>query len=120
MLPPVYATLATDSSAADLLGDPLRVWRHGAAPQGVSRPYVTWALVVATPENTLSETPGVDRCTVQIDCWSLQSAEVLQLASAVRDAVEPLAHMTGVVVDERERETKLYHMAMQFDWFLSR
>jgi hypothetical protein len=120
MLPPVYATLAADSGATDLLGDPPRVWRHGEAPQDGTRPYVTWNLVAGVPENTLSEGPGVDRCTIQIDCWSPTSAAVVVLAEAVRDAVEPLAHMTGVVVDERERATKLYHLAMQFDWWLSR
>lgn len=120
MLPPVFATLAADSGVLDLLGDPPRVWRHGEAPQDTTRPYAAWHLVVGTPENTLSEAPGMDRCTVQIDCWSPTSAAVVVLAEAVRNAVEPLAHMTGVVVDERERATKLYHLAMQFDWWLSR
>jgi hypothetical protein len=120
MLPPVYATLAGDTSILDLLGDPPRISRHGRAPQDSARPYVTWGLVVATPENTLSETPAMDRCTVQVDCWSMDSAEVVELAKAVRDLIEPVAHMTSVPVDEREAATKLYHMAMQFDWFLGR
>ena len=120
MLPPVYATLAADSGILDLLGDPPRISRHGRAPQDSARPYVTWGLVVGVPENTLSEAPGIDRCTVQVDCWSLDSSDAVELAQAVRDVIEPEAHMTAVIVDEREAGTKLYHIAMQFDWFLSR
>jgi len=120
MLPPVYATLAGEAGVLALLGDPPRISRHGRAPQDSARPYLTWGLVVSTPENTLSETPSMDRATVQIDCWAMNSSEVVTLAQTVRDVMESVAHMTSVIVDEREAATKLYHIAMQFDWFLGR
>lgn len=117
MLPPVYQTLL-NSPAGPMVGG--RIYRHGAAPQTTVRPYITWFLVTGSPENTLSELPDMDRCTVQVDCWSLSDADIVTLAIAVRDAIEPLAHMTTVPVDSQETDTKLYRMSLQFDWWLPR
>lgn len=117
MLPPVFQTLMA-SPVAGLTGG--RIYRHGSAPQNVVRPYLTWALVSGTPENTLSELPSIDRMAVQVDCWSLGDADVEQLAEAVRDAIEPVAHMTSMPIDSQEPDTKLYRISLQFDWWHSR
>ena len=118
MLPPIYAALVGDSSVLGIVDT--RIWRHGDAPQDVSRPYVTWDASIA-PENTLSELPGIDRVTVTINCWSLDDSEVEALATAVRDAIEPHAHLISMPVDNRDRpNTALYRMALQFDWWLPR
>lgn len=120
MLPPVFATLRASSAVVALLGDPPRVYRHGDAPQDGPRPYVAWSLISNLPENNLSDLPPVDHQVIQVDCWSKTDQEVEQLAIAVRDAIEPHAHMTGMPVNERERDTKLYRISLQFDWWLSR
>lgn len=120
MLPPVFATLRASSAVLALLGTPPRVYRHGDAPQDVPRPYVTWSLISGLPENNLSDPPPVDHLVIQVDCWSQTDEQVEQLAIAVRDAIEPYAHMTGFPVNERERDTKLYRISLQFDWWLSR
>lgn len=120
MLPPLYATLSAAGAVTDIVGDPPRVYRHGNAPQDTTRPYVTWFLLAGVPENVLSETPPIDRCTLQVDCWHPTDGGVEQLAEAVRDAVEPIAHCTGVPINAREAETRLYRIALQFDWWLDR
>jgi hypothetical protein len=119
MLPPVYQILTQAPAVYSLVSD--RIYRHGSIPHDSAiSPYVTWQLVTGTPENTLSETPSMDRNTLQIDCWSLGDAQVETLAQAVRDAIEPVAHMTGVILDARETDTRLFRISLQFDWFLSR
>lgn len=121
MLPPIYNTLRNSSAVLALVGS--RIYRHGNAPQGVIAPYITWTLITGTPENHLSGTPPVDRQTVQIDCWAdadTGDKGVEALATAVRDALEPSAHMTGQPVDQRETETRLWRIALQFDWWLDR
>jgi hypothetical protein len=121
MLPPVFTTLKASTAVKNIVGqNPPRIYRHGSAPQDTSKPYITWQLIVGTPENTLSELPATDRCTVQVDCWHQTDAGILLLAEAVRDAIEPSAHMTGVPLDLREPETKLFRMSLQFDWFVDR
>lgn len=128
MLPPVYNVLRAAPAVVDLVGT--RIWKHGVAPQddvalavrdGLA--FVTWFLVTATPENTLSELPSKDRATIQVDCFiggRDGSSRITTLAEAVRDAIEPHAHLTGTPVDERESATKLWRMALQFDWFVDR
>ena len=121
MLPPVFATLKASSAVRTIVGtSPARIYRHGAAPQNVDRPYITWQLVSGVPENQLSGTPTVDRMTVQVDCWHQTDKGVEDMAEAVRDAIEPYAHMTATLVDLRETETKLYRMSLEFDWFQDR
>lgn len=118
MLPPIYTILSGDSGVAALVGT--RIYPHGEAPEGVARPYVTWFMVTGIPENELDDLPSVDRCPVQIDCWSETSAGVVALAMAVRDAVESHSHMTAAPFNGREPETKLYRIAIQIDYWLSR
>lgn len=120
-LPPIFQTLQAVPALVALLGPtPFRVFPHGASPQDQLRPYVTWQLITGTPENTLSELPSIDRQTVQVDCWSPNGADVESLALLIRSALEPKAHMTGVIADYRETDTKLYRISLQFDWWQSR
>jgi hypothetical protein len=121
MLPPVFQTLKASNDVKNIVGtNPPRIYRHGSAPQDTSKPYITWFLVGGSPENNLSGTPSTDRQVVQVDCWHQTDAGVETLATAVRDAIEPHAHMTGSPIDGREPETKLYRMGLQFDWFNDR
>jgi hypothetical protein len=117
MLPPIYSWLNT--SAVQTLVD-RRVYRHGNAPQDTTRPYVTWSLVFGLPDNELSAPPVSDRYTIQIDCWHPEDSGVEELAVAVRDAIEAYAHITGMPVNERDAETKLYRIALQADVLLNR
>ena len=121
MLPPVFQTLKTSQAVKDFVGtSPARIYRMGNAPQDTDKPYLTWILVTGTPENQLSGTPPIDRMTVQVDCWHPTDKGVELLATAARDAIEPYAHMTSMPVNEREPETKLYRIALEFDWFEDR
>jgi hypothetical protein len=121
MLPPVFARLKASSAVRAFVGtSPARIYRHGDAVQDGARPYITWALVSGVPENQLSGTPTTDRMTVQVDCWHQTDKGVEEMADAVRDAIEPYAHMTSMPVDLREPETKLYRMTLEFDWFNDR
>jgi hypothetical protein len=121
MLPPVFQTLKTSTAVKNIVGqNPPRIYRHGSAPQDTTRPYLTWYVVSGIPENHLSGTPPVDRVTVQVDCWHQTDSGIEALAIAVRDVIEPVAHMTNLTVNERETETKLYRLGLQFDWWLGR
>jgi len=127
MFPPVFQTLKASADVTNIVGtNPPRIYRHGSAPQRdvndntPLQPYVTWMVVTGTPENQLSDVPLIDRVTVQVDCWHPTDKGIVPFAQAVRDAIEPTAHMTAMPVDERDPETKLYRIALEFDWFLDR
>lgn len=118
MLPPIYSTLRSSPAVVNIVAS--KIYRHGAAPQNCVAPYLTWSLVFGNPENTLSEPPQIDSLQLQVDCWHSKDALVEELAKAVRDALEPYAHMTGIPVDGQDPDTQLYRMSLQFDWWLSR
>lgn len=122
MLPPLFQVLKASSRVGDIAGT--RIWRHGTVPDNVDKPldvpFVTWFLVASSPENHLSGTPSTDRMVLQVDCWHPDGKGVEALAKAVRDAIEPYSHLTGQPFDGRDEATKLYRMALQFDWFNDR
>jgi hypothetical protein len=126
MFAAVFQTLKASEAVKAIVGtNPPRIYRHGSAPQRpdglpLNQPYVTWFVVTMAPENTLSELPAVDRQPIQIDCYHQTDSGIEALARAVRDAVEPYAHMTGAPFDGQEPETKLYRIALTFDWFVDR
>lgn len=117
MLPPVRATIAANATANALLAG--RVYRHGEAPQGVVRPYVTWHIAGGAPENGF-DGAHVDVFRVQVDCWSDSDEGVATLASAVRGAIEGSAHLVGYIANERDKETARFRIGMAFDWIVSR
>lgn len=121
MLPPIFPVLKASMPVAAIIGpNPIRAFRHGHVPQDTVAPYVVWSSINILPSNNLSDLPSDDRITIEIDCYSYDDTEIVQLATAVRNAIEPHAHLTGVPVDLKETETQLYRMSLQFDWFLSR
>jgi len=118
MLPPVYRDLKNSTRVVEIVAD--RIFRRGVVALPQSGPYLTWFLVTGVPENTLSETPAVDRMTVQIDVWAPTDKQCEVLATAVRDALEDKAHMTGMPIDGRDPDTKLWRLALEFDYFVGR
>jgi hypothetical protein len=121
MLPNIYQILRTSNAVKAIVGtSPSRIYRHESAPQDTTKPYITWFIITGVPQNTLSETPNIDAISIQVDCWHQTDAGVESMAIAVRDAMETVSHMTSIVVNEREPETKLYRIGLQFDVWLDR
>lgn len=117
-LPPVYGTLIASSAVSAIAQT--RIYPHADAPQGATRPYITWHIVSGVPQNSLSNLPDIDNISVQVDCWDMSATSVVDLAQAVRNAIEPYAHMVAIPFNSRDTETRLYRMTLQFDWWLNR
>jgi hypothetical protein len=123
MLPAIFPLLRDSAAVTALIGSsPVRAYRHGVAPQNVVAPYVTWSVPGGNAENGLDGAKA-DVFRVQVDCWSdspestsTAAAQVEALASAVRAAIEPAAHLQAYVANEQDAETKRYRISMQFDW----
>lgn len=98
------------------------IWQDVLPQQHASkRIYVTWAIVGGAPENYLDQVPTMDSGRVQIDCWAGQEvngAIVCQsLMIAVRNAIEPHAHMISTPLSGYEAETKLYRYLLEFQFW---
>lgn len=118
MLPPLYAALMGSTAVTNIIGN--RCYPHGDAIQDTDKPYVVWEVVGGSPENNLSVAPRDDSFNIQVDCYHQSPVGIVTLASAVRSALESVAHVTGYPVNEREPDTKLYRIALALDWWYSR
>lgn len=119
MLPEVLPVLKTPAVLAIVGGTPVRIFRHGAAPQDTAKPYVTWFEVTGQPYDQISGPPCGDFDSVQIDCWSMDDTQVETLARAVRDAVDAAGFSNRLVINHRDPDTKLYRIGLQADFINS-
>jgi hypothetical protein len=118
MFPPVHQTLLQDSTVQSLIGS--AIYRHDDAASDIVGDYAVWS-VSGAPLNNLSDLPPVDQWTVSVTVWSDDDQRVETIAQAIRDALEPVAHLISIPVDNRDRgATKRYRITMQFDWWFSR
>lgn len=120
MLPAIFPLLKNAPAVTALIGTaPVRVYRHGSAPQDVVRPYVTWSVPGGAPENTF-EGADADDFRVQVDCWSDNDTQIETLAAAVRAALEPAAHLVAYLADERDFDTQRFRISFAFDFIQPR
>jgi hypothetical protein len=121
MYPPIFATCAASAAVKTLIGSsPVRLYPFGEAPQGVALPYVVWQTVYGAPENVISGTPSVDSYSLQVDVYAETGASARSVAEALRDAIEPAAHIVGWRGESRDRETQHYRFSFDVDWWVER
>lgn len=118
MLPNIYAILRANSTVLSTVAT--RIYRHGAAPQDVLKPYITWFVVSGVPELQISGSPCMDVDTIHIDIWSETDSSIETLAYAVRDALDDANHANQMILNLRETDTKLYRIGFQTDIIRSR
>lgn len=122
MYPPVFAAVNVTGVHALLKtgqGE-LRFYLFGEAPQGVTRPYAVWRQVFGLPENFLGEAPDLDTFGTQIDVYANDAASARAVAAALRDAIEPVAHITSWRGDGTDPETKAKTFTFEAEWKTAR
>jgi len=121
MYPPIFAVCAADAGVTALLGaSPTRLYPFGEAPQGVVYPYAVWQLVGGSPENYINQRPDIDSFTVQVDVYADTGTTARSIATALRDAIEPHAHIVRWGGESRDQDTNRYRSSFDVDWFVSR
>lgn len=125
MIPPIFP--AVDVPAVQALlqapGKGLRFYAFGRAPQGVVYPYAVWQLIGGQPENYVNQVPDIDTFGVQIDVYATQSqgADMARnVAEAVRDAIEPVAHITAWTGEFIDPDTKNHRFSFDSEWIVNR
>ena len=121
MYPPIFSVCAASSDVTALLGsNPVRLYAFGDAPQDEARPYAVWQQVTGYPENYIGNTPDIDRYTIQIDAYAETGAAARSVAEALRDAIEPVAHVVGWRGEGRDPDTRMYRYSFDVEWFVPR
>lgn len=117
---PLYETLES-AGLSSVLGSPLRVYSAGDAGDGpVAKPYVLWQTVGGEPGNYLGDAPAVDRFTLQVDVVASSAAQARTTASAVIQALEGKAYVTGYNSDARNPTTRDYEFSFDVEWLVLR
>ena len=121
MFAPVLKTISTPAVTA-IVGD--RIFSSGMAPQGVITPYITWFVVDGQPYDQISGAPCGDSDLIQIDCYAgpddRQEKVCIDLAKAVRDALDAAGQVNRLIINHRETDTRLFRIGQQVDFILSR
>lgn len=121
MYPPIFETVSADSDVQTNLGSsPCRFYPFGEAPQNVAKPYAVWQFISGSPENYLGQVPDIDSMSLQIDVYATTASNARDVAQALRDAIEPHAHIISWRGEDRDTETRNYRVSFDVDWLVSR
>jgi len=123
MYPPIFPAVSASVAAVALLKTgtgPIRFYQFGMAPQNVAKPYAVWQRVFGSPENYLGDTPDIDSFTLQIDVYASSADSARTVAAAMRDAIEPVAHITSWLGESVDPETLNNRFSFQTDWWVNR
>lgn len=118
MNPDLFLFLNSSVAVKAVLGvEPLRMFPWDRAPANVKKPYGVYAVYNAQPENYLGEVPDIDNKSTQINIYAENSKSLEACYIAVRDALEPHAHMTAFSTPAVNEDTDLYSCTMEFDFW---
>ena len=121
MYPPIFSLVSADVTVKSLLGsNPVRVFPFGSAPDRVSLPYAVWQLVSGEPENYIGNTPDMDSFIVQVDVYADTPSQAREAAEALRDAIEPHAHIIAWRGESRDRDTKNFRYSFDVEFLTAR
>lgn len=121
MYAPIFTTASASSAVKALIGtSPVRLYLFGEAPQGVAKPYAVWQTISGTPENYINQVPDIDSYTLQIDIYAATASSARAVAQALRDAIEPVAHIVRWGGESRDEATGNYRFSYDVDWFVKR
>lgn len=121
MYPPIFNTVAADSDVQTNIGaSPCRFYAFGEAPADVTKPYAVWQFVSGLPENYINQVPDIDQMSIQVDIYADTSVAARDAAQALRDAIEPSAHIVSWRGEERDPDTRNHRVSFDVDWIVSR
>lgn len=120
MTPPVYTGVTASAPVQAQLGNPVRLYGFGEAPQNVAKPYAVWQTPFALPENYLGRVPDIDQHSVQVDVYASTSASAIAAATALRNVYEVTAHMTSFRLWPKEADTNLFRVTLEIDFWTKR
>lgn len=121
MYPPLFAIVSIDGTVQGIFGtNPVRVFPFGGAPERVKLPYAVWQIVGGTPENYVSNSPDLDTYLVQVDVYGDSANSAQSGAEALRDAIEPNAHIVSWRGASKDNETKHYRYSFDINFLTKR
>ena len=123
IFPPIFSA-ANVTAVRALLGVPVRFWMFSRAPQpgapNYAKPYAVWQTITGSPENYINQLPDTDSFTAQVDVYGDTGDSVTNVATALRDALEPVAYVTAWRGETKDPNTNLFRFSFDVDFFTNR
>lgn len=86
----------------------------------MTKPYAVWQDAGGSPENYLGSRPDIDLFILQIDIYASTADSARNTARALRDAIEPVAHITTFNGQGRDPDTNNYRYSYTVNWWVKR
>jgi hypothetical protein len=119
--PPVFSLLAAAAGVTAIIGtSPVRCYPGGEALQGTAAPYIVWQIVSDNVQAYLAGAPSGDQLRVQLDLYATTRDQCAALLRQVQLALDEAAYQISYNVDEREPETRLWRMSVDYDFWVER
>lgn len=120
MHPPLFEIIVADAGVQSIFGTaPTKVYPV-EAPPGVQYPYAIFKTIFGAPENSLGDVPDIDNWVVQVEVFDDDIPGLRAGAEALRDALEPEAHVTAWNGEERDFRTKAWKYSFTVEFWSSR
>lgn len=121
MYPPLFEICKANGPVQSALGNnPMRLYPFGQAPPNVAKPYAVFQGVFGNPENFLNQLPVEDSYGVQVDVYAISATSARDTAKAIRNALEPHAHITSWRGESRDTETTNYSYGFDVSFITER
>lgn len=117
MIAPVYGYLNVAAVNAFVSG---RIYGFGQAPQSPTKPYITWQVVSGVPSNYQGSAPVVDRQRVQIDIWSDDQQQTINIGAAVRAEMDKHGHQLNQIGPNVDPDTYTNRLTFDYSIWLPR
>ncbi|MDS9879443.1 DUF3168 domain-containing protein [Pseudomonas protegens] len=120
MTAPIFVVCAGSPEVTALLGtSPTRLYPHGEAPEGTTKPYAVWQVVSGSPINYVSGVPDTDRYGLQVDVYAETASSADAVVGVLRKAIAQQAYITGFGIDARDKDTRNYRKSFDVAWLVS-
>jgi len=121
MYPPLFSIVAADGTVQSLFGsNPVRVLPFGSADEKTPLPYAVWQTIGGSPENYLGDTPDMDSFLTQIDVYAKTASTARNGAEALRDAIEPHAHIVSWRGESKDQTTGNFRHSFDINFLTAR
>ena len=126
----LFTIVSNNSGVTAFFGtNPCRFFPAGYIPQDQPMPAASFQTIGGAPANTLDAAAPADNDRIQVDCWSDDYDEAIDVAEAIRTAIESASAQTALAVGmqivsfnghDYDSETKRFRVSFDVSIWSSR
>lgn len=116
----LFEVCQANAAVRDLLGDPIRFYPFGKAPQAKVYPYAVLRMISGIPNNNLNDSPTDDAFEYQIDVYAKTGGEANLVGKALAAPIEEAAYISGWNGESEDATTGVSSFGFDVSWRVCR